>query len=170
MHEVEQQTMLNKLMTVTIYCNKRLENDVAFGINVENGEDVFIHPSVVRAHNVDVGMSADMIVMPNKPDKAHMTPWQAVRMVDNTLRQDEVVTEATWEERVTSLFLDEEDHFPRTTAEVAAALGTETVAIAKVLERMHHNGKLAKSKVYASGMQDSASFCMWAPKTDWFTL
>lgn len=168
MHEVEQQAMLNKLMTVTIYCNKRLENDVAFGINVENGEDVFIHPSVVRAHNVDVGMSADMIVMPNKPDKAHMTPWQAVRMVDNTLRQDEVVTEATWEERVLSLFLDADEDFPRTTAETAAALNTETVAIAKVLERMHHNGKLAKAKVYASGMQDSASFCMWAPRTDWF--
>jgi hypothetical protein len=66
--------MLNKLMTVTIYCNKRLENDVAFGINVENGEDVFIHPSVVRSHNLDVGMSADMIVMPNRPDRADITP------------------------------------------------------------------------------------------------
>lgn len=158
--------MQSKLMTVTIYCNKLLPNDVAFGINVDNGEDVFIHPSVVRNHGIEEGMEAEMVIMPNKPDKVHQTPWQAVRLVNNTLRREEAVPEATWEERVMDIFTKHD--FPRTTAELAADLNTETTHVAKVLERMHHNCKLAKAKVYASGTQDAASFCMWAPKADWF--
>jgi len=161
--------MQNKLMTVTVYCNKLLENDVAFGINTDNGEDVFIHPSVVRNNNLDVGMTADMIVMPNRPDRQDVTPWQAVRMVNNTL-QEAPKEEPTlsWEQRVLDWFNEDDAKWARTTADIADGLDTNTHAISQVLERMHHHGKLAKAKVYASGMQDSASFCMWAPKTDWF--
>ena len=170
---------------IEIFCQRILATGSAFGIRTDSGEQTFIPSIVVRASNLQEGETTLADVVPNKHDSSS-TPWFVVRIPRekhgslNTEpaaegRESEAPMEAPSAHAApvtsTALFpsIDalayqtlqgEEWYF--TTAEVAAALGTETTAAHNALLRLFNQGRIAKADVYASGGQSRPSFCLWA--------
>ena len=66
------------------------DKGVAFGVNTETGENVYIHPKFVNDFDMDVGDEFDTILIPNAPDMRERTPWQTMRIIG---RVEDKVTE-----------------------------------------------------------------------------
>jgi predicted transcriptional regulator len=164
---------------IEIFCQRVLSTGSAFGIRTDSGEQTFIPSIVVRASNLQEGETTLADLVPNKHDSSS-TPWFVVRIprenhgsltteVAAEDREPEALMEAPVTRAASLPSIDarayqalQGEEWYLTTAEVAAALGTETTAAHNALLRLFNQGKIAKADVYASGGQSRPSFCLWA--------
>lgn len=144
--------------TANVFCVHILETGSAFGARTDNGEQVFIPPTVTRSANLAVGETVETDLIPNvhQPDR---TPWFAthiVRTVDTDLESKayKIIAE-------TPTYL--------TTSELAAEIGVGTSPANATLNRLFKAGRIAKADVYSKHGQSRPSFCLWAADINRFT-
>lgn len=163
---------MNALNAQQVYITTRLDTDTSFGVRVDNGEQVFINAKLVRDKDLDAGDTRKLILTPNPSGKSD-TPWQAIGVsIEDTVPEKPTprVEEAKLEDRIMAYFDVEGNQFAHKVAMLAEELAVPESEMQLTLARMHNAGELAKAQVHAKGGQEKASFVLWAPDTDWFSV
>lgn len=160
--------------TVSVFIETQLDTKTSFGVRVDNGESVFVNARLAKRHNIMEDETWDMVVLPNVGEDSANTPWKAITLsMKETLKaaaETPRVEVAKLEDRIMALFGLEDNQYPHRASELAEELGEEDLHMQQTLSRMHMTGEVAKAQVWARGTQEKASFVLWAPSTDWFTM
>lgn len=155
-----------------VYITNRLASDTSFGVRVDSGEQVFINAKLVREKGLDSGETRRLILTPNpsgKPD----TPWQAIGVsIEDTAPEEPTprVEEAKLEDRIMAYFDLGDNQVAITAPALAENMGIEDLQMQLTLTRMHNAGEMAKAQVHCKGGQDKASWVLWSPSADWFSM
>lgn len=164
------------MITAQVFIEHQLDTHTSFGVRYDTGERVFINSKLAKKYNINEDQVRELTLLPNSTDTHSDTPWRAVGVsvqdaADNLVAEvSPRVENAKLDERILSYFDIERNQYPHKASELADALNTEDLQMQMALTRMHTAGEIAKAQVWAKGTQDKASFVLWAPTTEWFTL
>jgi hypothetical protein len=150
---------------VEIFCKSIIKTGSAFGVRTDNGQQVFMPPSVVGGSKLYEGETVDVIIVPNNQFNA-TTEWFAIRVCRDEAPAPPPKPAMTIDDRAYSTIKISDGYL--TTAEMAELLGTDTTIAHNALLRLFNQGKIAKADVYGSGGQSRPSFCLWATSAKTF--
>lgn len=66
----------------SVYITKIISSGTAFGVDLENGESVFIGARVTKASSVVEGETYSVIIVPNDVEHADSAKWRGVAVID----------------------------------------------------------------------------------------
>ena len=147
-----------------IFVSRLLEKGSGFAARTDNGDQVFIPATVVRASKAKEGDMGRAKLIPNTHPGSSNTPWVAVFVE----LHDDFTPEPAPEPVRPELTLDDRVHEAvcdlgyATTSEIAKEVGGDLTLTHNALLRLFGKGRVAKADVHARPDQDRASFCMWA--------
>jgi hypothetical protein len=161
--------------TVNVFIETQLDTKTSFGARTDNGESVFVNARLAKKYDIVEDETYAMVVLPNAGADSSDTPWRAMGMSMTNVAPAAVVETprvvvAKLEDRIIKFLSNEDNQYPHRASELAEELGEEDMQMQATLNRMHLTGEIAKAQVWARGSQEKASFVLWAPSTDWFTL
>jgi hypothetical protein len=149
--------------TASVFCVHILNTGSAFGARTDNGEQVFIPPTVARSAKLAVGETVETDLIPNvhHTDQGVLsvkTPWFATHVV-RTMGTD-------LDSKAYSIIVDTPTYL--TTAELAAELNVSASEANATLNRLFKAGRISKADVIGKYGQPRPSFCLWAAATSCF--
>jgi hypothetical protein len=143
-----------------IFISRILEKGSGFSARTDNGDQVFIPATVVRASKAKEGDMGRAKLIPNTHPGTSNTPWVAVFVeLHDDFTPAPVRPEPTLDDRVHEAVCD---LGYATTSEIAKEVNADITLTHNSLLRLFSKGRMAKADVYARPDQDRASFCMWA--------
>ncbi len=155
-----------------VYITARLDTDTSFGVRVDSGEQVFINAKLVRDKGLNAGDTRKLILTPN-PSGKEDTPWQAIGVSIGDMAPEEPtprVEEAKLEDRIVAYFDIGDNQVSITAPALAENMGVTEAEMQLALSRMHNAGEMAKAQVHVKGNQEKASWVLWSPSADWFSM
>jgi hypothetical protein len=170
------------LNTLKIYVQHVLvDKRCGFGVDIDQGERVFIPPNLVNKYGLAEGTLAQMRVIPNSSRMINSTKYQVVGVVaesvthsvdtfDDDDEEEETprVVVAKMEDRILSLLSETDNQFAHRATEIASKLGADNDEVQLALGKLHRDGEIWEAKVSRLGTQKKASYCLWALDDDWF--
>jgi hypothetical protein len=168
------------LHTLKIYVQHVLVGKrCGFGVDIDQGERVFIPPNLVNKYDLAEGTLAQMRVIPNSSKMVNSTKYQVVGVVAESVthsvdageaREDETprVVVAKMEDRILSLLSETDNQFAHRATEIASKLDADNDEVQLALGKLHRDGEIWEAKVSRLGTQKKASYCLWALDDDWF--
>ncbi len=167
------------LNTLKIYVQHVLVGKrCGFGVDIDQGERVFIPPNLVKKYRLAEGTLAQMRVIPNTSKMVNSTKYQVVGVVAESVTHsvdtfdDEEETPrvvvAKMEDRILSLLSETDNQFAHRATEIASKLDATNDEVQSALGKLHRDGEIWEAKVSRLGSQKKASYCLWALDDDWF--
>ena len=168
------------LHTLKIYVQHVLvDKKCGFGVDIDQGERVFIPPNLVKKYRLAEGTLAQMRVIPNTSRMINSTKYQVVGVVAESVthsvdagesREEETprVVVAKMEDRILSLLSEPDNQFAHRATEIASKLDATNDEVQSALGKLHRDGEIWEAKVSRLGTQKKASYCLWALDDDWF--
>lgn len=168
------------LNTLKIYVQHVLVGKrCGFGVDIDQGERVFIPPNLVNKYDLAEGTLAQMRVIPNSSRMANATKYQVVGIIAESVthsvdagesREEETprVVVAKMEDRILSLLSEPDNQFAHRATEIASKLDATNDEVQSALGKLHRDGEIWEAKVSRLGTQKKASYCLWALDDDWF--
>lgn len=146
-----------------VVCTHVLKSGSMFGERTDNGEMVFIPPSVTKATSISLGHPVRATIIPNKHDRDR-TPWFAVRVEVTNAKKTPDDFGCSVEDYIHSV-----DY--TTTKEVAEEFGASSRSTAGALDALFNQGRLSKANVYRVDPETGTSareLTLWATETERF--
>tara|TARA_E500000318_G_scaffold109255_2_gene121830 strand:+ start:58 stop:582 length:525 start_codon:yes stop_codon:yes gene_type:complete len=168
------------LNTLKIYVQHVLVGKrCGFGVDIDQGERVFIPPNIVNKYDLAEGTLAQMRVIPNSSKMVNSTKYQVVGVIAESVthsvdagesREEETprVVVAKMEDRILSLLSETDNQFAHRATEIASKLDADNDEVQLALGKLHRDGEIWEAKVSRLGTQKKASYCLWALDDDWF--
>jgi len=169
------------LNTLKIYVQHVLKDKrCGFGVDLDQGERVFIPPNLVNRYRLAEGTCAQMRVIPNSTDKVNSTKYQVVGVVsesvthsvdaDDYFDEEEAprVVEAKMEDRILTLLAEPDNQFAHRASDIASKLDVDNDEVQSALGKLHRDGEIWEAKVSRLGTQKKASYCLWALDDEYF--
>ena len=168
------------LNTLKIYVQHVLVGKrCGFGVDIDQGERVFIPPNIVNKYYLGEGTLAQMRVIPNSSKMVNSTKYQVVGVIAESVthsvdagesREEETprVVVAKMEDRILSLLSETDNQFAHRATEIASKLDADNDEVQLALGKLHRDGEIWEAKVSRLGTQKKASYCLWALDDDWF--
>jgi len=168
------------LNTLKIYVQHVLvDKKCGFGVDIDQGERVFIPPNLVKKYRLAEGTLAQMRVIPNTSRMINSTKYQVVGVVaesvthsvdtfDDDDEETPRVVVAKMEDRILSLLSEADNQFAHRATEIASKLDADNDEVQLALGKLHRDGEIWEAKVSRLGTQKKASYCLWALDDDWF--
>jgi len=160
--------------TCEVYIKSQIQTGIGFGIRIDLGEEVFINAGFMSKFNIEVDTVRKLVLAPN-PSKPS-TPWQAIGVSMSDAGGEPVeaptprVDEAKLEDRIMAYFDIGYNQAAITAPALAENMGATEAEMQLALSRMHNAGEMAKAQVHCKGGQDKASWVLWSPSADWFSM
>lgn len=149
-----------------------------FGVDIDQGERVFIPPNLVNKYDLAEGTLAQMRVIPNSSKMVNSTKYQVVGVVAESVthsvdtfddeKETPRVVVAKMEDRILSLLSETDNQFAHRATEIASKLDADNDEVQLALSKLHRDGEIWEAKVSRLGTQKKASYCLWALDDDWF--
>lgn len=154
---------LPQVHQVQARCTNVLDTKTAFLTRIDNGESIFVPSTVAFVSGLAPGDVVTAHIVPNthQPGK---TPWFAIRV--ERCAPETAMEMDTLDGRV-NIFIAETPAYA-TASEVADELGVATSAVNGALDRLFHDGRIARADVYSSPQQQHPLFCLWAKEASRF--
>ena len=166
------------LHTLKIYVQHVLAGKrCGFGVDIDQGERVFIPPNLVNKYELAEGTLAQMRVIPNTSNMVNSTKYQVVGVIAesvthsvDTYDDEETprVVVAKMEDRILTLLSEADNQFAHRASEIASKLDASNDEVQSALGKLHRDGEIWEAKVERRGSQKKASYCLWALDDDWF--
>ena len=168
------------LNTLKIYVQHVLvDKRCGFGVDIDQGERVFIPPNLVNKYDLAEGTLAQMRVIPNTSRMVNATKYQVVGVIAESVthsvdagesREEETprVVVAKMEDRILGLLSEPDNQFAHRATEIASKLDADNDEVQLALGKLHRDGEIWEAKVSRLGTQKKASYCLWALDDDWF--
>ena len=167
------------LNTLKIYVQHVLvDKRCGFGVDIDQGERVFIPPNLVNKYQLAEGTLAQMRVIPNTSRMANATKYQVVGIIaesvthsvdaGDTHKETPRVVVAKMEDRILSLLSEADNQFAHRATEIASKLDADNDEVQLALGKLHRDGEIWEAKISRLGSQKKASYCIWALDDDWF--
>jgi hypothetical protein len=152
------------MQNADIYICNLLDSGCGFAARIDNGEQVFIPASVIKASSATEGTIATAKLLPNTHPNNAATPWVAVH-VGNTATAHKTPTAA---EEDADTFEAVVELGYASTLEIASEIEADVTQVHASLMRLFTSGKVAKAEVYARGQQNRVAFYIWATDAAYF--
>lgn len=168
------------LHTLKIYVQHVLVGKrCGFGVDIDQGERVFIPPNLVNKYDLAEGTLAQMRVIPNTSRMANATKYQVVGVIAESVThsvdageayEEETprVVVAKMEDRILTLLSEADNQFAHRASEIASKLDASNDEVQSALGKLHRDGEIWEAKISRLGSQKKASYCIWALDDDWF--
>lgn len=143
-----------------IYFSHLLTTGSGFSARTDNGEQVFVPASVVKAAKLDEGDLAKARLIPNTHPNNSATPWVAIFVTKAAMPP--LAAGAPVETLDDRAFRAVEEFGFASTAEISAEVKADVSLTHNALLRLFKAKRVVKADVFSDPAQERASFCLWA--------